>query len=378
MGQSQAPMLFDNRYRLEIEVGQGGMAVVYRGYDERLGRPVAVKVMRAQFASDPNFLARFRREAQAVANLSHPNLVAVFDTGEVNGVPYIVMEYVDGDNLKTRIAAEAPFSAERSVSVMIQTCEGVGAAHRAGLVHRDLKPQNILLTRTGQVKVSDFGIAHSLSATSVSSTQTGQVWGTAQYIAPEQAQGQPVTPATDVYSLGVTLFELLTARLPFEGDTAFAVAMQHLQAEPPTLRSFNPTVPLGLEGIVAKAMAKRPAARYPDADAFCSALKAYQRLGEQVTGPIPIATRASVAQPVARPPSSVATPAQPGTGVRPVVVAAAAQPGAPAGVTLAPPKSVVKAEADWITIALGTLAVLAVIGLLPLYWSIIQRFNIGP
>ncbi len=299
---SQAQTLFDGRYRLEGELGQGGMAVVYRAHDERLNRPVAIKMLRPQFAGDQNFLTRFRREAQAVAILSHPNLAAVWDTGEVNAIPYIVMELVDGDNLKTRIAAQAPFSAERAVGLMIQICEGVGAAHRAGVVHRDLKPQNILLARTGQIKVTDFGIARSLAATT-STTQTGPVWGTAQYIAPEQAAGQPVAPATDVYSLGVILYEMVTAHLPFEADTPLALAMQHLQAEPPPIRTYNPSVPVGLEHIITKAMAKKAQARYPDADALCSALKAYQRLGEQMTGPIPVIPRQ------AAPPGTTAGPA---------------------------------------------------------------------
>ena len=353
------PPLFDHRYRLDGEIGQGGMAVVYRAQDERLGRPVAIKRMRAQLAADPAFLARFRREAQAVANLSHPNLAAVYDSGEVDGVPYIAMEYVDGDNLKTHIAAEAPFSTEQAVNLMIQVCEGVGAAHRAGLVHRDLKPQNILLTRSGQAKVADFGIARSLSA-SVSSTQTGQVWGTAQYIAPEQASGQPVRPATDVYSLGIILYELLTGRLPFEGDSALALAMQHLQAEPRPLRQFSPALPVGLEAIVAKAMAKRPDARYPDADALGSALKAYQRLGEQMTGPIPIVPRTP----------TVASPA------RPAVVAAAHSPivGPP---VLIPPTAEPEPGRDWFSLALAMIAALAALGLIPLYWSIAQRFAGG-
>ena len=355
---SQVGDLFDNRYRLGGEIGQGGMAVVYRAQDERLSRPVAIKQMRSQLATDPTFLARFRREAQAVANLSHPNLAAVYDSGEVGGVPYIVMEYVDGDNLKTRIAAEAPLSTEQAISLKIQICEGVGAAHRAGLVHRDLKPQNILLTRTGQVKVADFGIARSLSKAVTSTTQTGQVWGTAQYIAPEQASGQSVLPATDVYSLGIILYEMLTGRLPFEGDNPVALAMQHVQAEPRPMRQFNPAIPVGLEAIVAKAMAKRPDARYPDADAFGSALKAYQRLGEQLTGPIPVVPRAA----------TVATPARGAAPVGPPIVGA---------VLATPLADEPQAGTDWISILLGALAVVALLGLIPLYWSIAQRFAGG-
>ena len=363
---SQAPTLFDGRYRLEGEIGQGGMAVVYRAHDERLNRPVAIKMLRPQFAGDQNFLTRFRREAQAVAILSHPNLAAVWDTGEVNGVPYIVMELVDGDNLKTRIASQAPFTAERAVGLMIQICEGVGAAHRAGVVHRDLKPQNILLTRTGQIKVTDFGIARSLATTST--TQTGPVWGTAQYIAPEQAAGQTVSPATDVYSLGIILYEMVTARLPFEADTPLALAMQHLQAEPPPIRTYNPSVPVGLEHIITKAMAKKPQARYPDADALCSALKAYQRLGEQMTGPIPVIPR------------QAATPT-PAAGSAPTRAATSGARG-PAGATVAapqyaPPTAPPQAEADWPTLLLGAVAALFVLGLIPLYWTVIQKFAGG-
>ncbi len=351
--------LIDSRYRVAAEVGQGGMAIVYRAYDERLARPVAIKMMRPQFAGDPTFLARFRREAVALANLLHPNLAAVWDSGEAEGIPFIVMEYVDGDNLKTHIVAEAPMPADRVINLMIQVCEGVGAAHRAGLVHRDLKPQNILLTRGGQVKVTDFGIARSVSAAAVSRTQTGQVWGTAQYIAPEQAAGQQISPATDVYSLGVIMFEMLTGRLPFEGDTPLALATQHLQAEPPTLRSVNPKAPPGLEMIVTRAMQKRPEMRYPDADALCSALKAYQRLGEQITGPIPvIASRAPVAQPT-RPPATTAPRQSP---LSPAMVTPAS---APAG-------------RDWATIALGVAATLFLLGLLPLFWAVVQHFQAAP
>lgn len=362
---SQSSTLFDHRYRLDGEIGQGGMAVVYRAHDERLGRLVAIKTMRSQLAADPSFLARFRREAQAVASLSHPNLAAVWDTGEVNGVPYIVMEYVDGQNLKTRIVAEAPLSVERAVGTMIQIAEGVGAAHRAGLVHRDLKPQNILLTRTGQVKVADFGIARSLGAAAAASTQTGQVWGTAHYIAPEQAAGQPATPATDVYSLGVILYEMLAGRLPFEADTPLALAMQHLQAEPPSPRQFNPAIPVGLEAIIAKAMTKRPDVRYPDADALCSALKAYQRLGEQLTGPIPVAPRGPVAQPPPRPVVSV--PASGNAAGGPVA----------GPITYQPPAPPAAPERDWWTLALAVLAALAVLGLAPLFWAVVQRFSGG-
>ncbi|MFN8497686.1 MAG: protein kinase [Anaerolineae bacterium] len=352
--------LIDNRYRTDAEVGQGGMAIVYRAYDERLARPVAIKMMRPQFAGDPTFLARFRREAVALANLLHPNLAAVWDSGETGGIPFIVMEYVDGDNLKTHIVAEAPMPADRVIALMIQVCEGVGAAHRAGLVHRDLKPQNILLTRGGQVKVTDFGIARSVAATAVSRTQTGQVWGTAQYIAPEQAAGQQISPATDVYSLGVIMFEMLTGRLPFEGDSPIALATQHLQAEPPPLRSVNPKVPRGLEMIVTRAMQKRPEARYPDADALCSALKAYQRLGEQITGPIPVAAAGA----------AVVQPTRPATASAPRATPTNAGPA-----SAIPPVATPASGTDWATIGLGVAATLFLLGLLPLFWAVMQHFQ---
>ena len=248
-----------NRYVLRGLLGQGGMADVELAHDEVLDREVAVKMLHARYQSDPSFLARFRREAQAAASLNHPNVVAVYDTGESEGRPFIVMEYVAGRSLREVLRREGVLPA-RAAEIAGDAALALHYAHERGLVHRDIKPANIMISDEGQVKVADFGIARALNAETM--TQTAAVFGTAAYVAPEQAQGAPVDRRTDLYALGCVLYEMLTGRQPFAGDSAVALAYKHVSEEPVPPAAVNPEVSPQLESVVLKAMAKDPDARY--------------------------------------------------------------------------------------------------------------------
>jgi serine/threonine-protein kinase len=267
--------VLNGRYRLDEPIGEGGMAVVYRGYDLVLNRPVAIKVLRGQFASDANFLRRFEREAQAAARLSHPNIVSVYDVGRDDGTRYIVMEYVPGKTLKQLILEHAPFSLDDTIHIIRQVAAALDYAHQHGLVHRDIKPQNILVDERGFVKVTDFGIAKGLA--DVSLTEAGFGMGTVHYVSPEQARGEPATPASDVYALGVVLYEMLTGRLPFDADNPIGLAMQHVHETPPSPRQFNPHIPPAVEAIVLRALAKDPRQRFPSAGALAQALTQWRQ-----------------------------------------------------------------------------------------------------
>ncbi len=262
--------VLNGRYRLDEPIGEGGMAVVYRGYDLVLDRPVAIKVLRGQFAADASFLRRFEREAQAAARLSHPNIVSVYDVGRDDGTRYIVMEYVPGKTLKQLILEHAPFSLDEAIHIVRQVAAALDYAHQHGLVHRDIKPQNILVDERGFVKVTDFGIAKGL--TDVSLTEAGFGMGTVHYVSPEQARGEPATPASDIYALGVVLYEMLTGRLPFDADNPIGLAMQHVHEAPPPPRQFNPNIPPAVEAIILRALAKDPRQRFPTAGALAQAL----------------------------------------------------------------------------------------------------------
>ncbi len=252
-----------DRYELSDQLGAGGMATVFLGRDRVLGRTVAVKTLLTQFSGDPHFIERFRREAQSAAALNHPNIVSVYDTGADDGTHYIVMEYVEGRTLRDVIREEGPILPERVAEVGADVCAGLSFAHAHGIVHRDIKPANIMVTPTGGVKVTDFGIARAVSGETV--TQTAQVLGTAQYFSPEQAQGQPVDARSDLYSLGVVLYEMLTRTVPFTGSSAVAIAYKHVKEAPIPASRINPDVPQALESIVMKALAKNPANRYQSA-----------------------------------------------------------------------------------------------------------------
>jgi tRNA A-37 threonylcarbamoyl transferase component Bud32 len=338
-----AEYILNNRYRLLAQVASGGMAVVYKAHDITLNRVVAVKILRENFADDSGFRARFQSEAQAAANLAHPNIVTVYDYGQDGNRSYIVMEFVEGRDLKSVIRAESPLPMDRAIDLMAQACAALGFAHRAGLVHCDVKPQNLIVTPDGRLKVTDFGIARAISQSLPQNVET--VWGTPHYFSPEQAAGEAPTPASDVYSLGVVMYEMLSGRLPFEADNHTDLAMQHLQDEPPPLTAINPAVPIQIEQIINRVMAKDPAARYRTADQFGRALMDYRRMADQRTGyqaavPMNVGSDSTTAAVAARPIGSAA----------------------PTGT-------------DWLGWILGALAVIAVIGLIPLLFLVLRAYS---
>ena len=268
--------LVDSRYRILRRLGSGGMADVYCAEDSHLGREVALKVLHRRFAQDEEFVERFRREASAAAGLQHPNVVGVFDRGKHDGTYYIAMEYLPGRTLKEIIATDAPLDQARVVDLGTQILVAAGFAHRHGVIHRDFKPHNVIVDEAGHAKVTDFGIAR---AGASEMTETGSIMGTAQYLSPEQAQGHAVTAASDLYSIGVMLYEMLAGRLPFEGDSAVAVALKHLSEAPTPVSQLRPDVHPALESVVMAALAKHPAHRWQSAEDFAAALTA---AGEQI------------------------------------------------------------------------------------------------
>jgi serine/threonine protein kinase len=260
------PRLLGGRYELNEPIGHGGMAEVFCGADVRLGRDVAVKVLRADLARDPSFQTRFRREAQAAASLNAPSIVSVFDTGEdEQGVPYIVMEYVEGRTLRDLLLEDGRLLPERALEITAEICAALEVAHAAGIVHRDIKPANVMVNAAGEVKVMDFGIARAASDTSSAMTQTAAVIGTAAYLSPEQARGEHVDARSDLYSTGCLLYELITGGPPFTGDTAVAVAYQHVREDPVPPSAYDETLGPDIDAVVLRAMAKNPANRYQSA-----------------------------------------------------------------------------------------------------------------
>ncbi|MFY9263942.1 MAG: protein kinase [Solirubrobacterales bacterium] len=260
------------RYRIEEIVGAGGMATVYRAFDTTLERPVALKVMRREVADDAQQLERFRREARAAAKLSHAHIVTVVDAGEENNRPYIVFEYVPGETLKQRIKGQGRLPVTESVAYAIEIASALVAAHAAGLVHRDIKPQNVLVDGQGHAKVADFGIARQVES-SDGLTKTGRVLGTTDYVAPEQAMGETVTGQSDVYSLGIVLFEMLTGEVPFKGENHVAVAMKHVKDQLPDVQELRPEVSSSLAAVIEKMTAKEPVDRYLSAASAMSDLE---------------------------------------------------------------------------------------------------------
>jgi eukaryotic-like serine/threonine-protein kinase len=252
------------RYKVLEMIGGGGMANVYLAHDMILDRDVAVKMLRLDFANDEDFIRRFRREAQSATSLAHPNIVNIYDVGEENDLYYIVMEYVEGQTLKQYIQLNSPLQVEETLEIMKQLTSAISHAHQNHIVHRDIKPQNILVDRFGNVKITDFGIAMALSATSI--TQTNSVLGSVHYLSPEQARGGMANKKSDIYSLGIVMFELLTGRLPFSGESAVSIALKHLQSETPSVRRWNPNIPQSVENIVLKSTAKDSFHRYNSVD----------------------------------------------------------------------------------------------------------------
>ena len=307
------PTVFNGRYELHRRLGRGGMAEVFLARDQLLDRPVAVKVLFPEFAVDESFVERFRREATAAANLNHPNIVGVYDWGEADGTYFMVMEYVDGRTLSEVLRAEGPLHPDRVADVGADVAAALGFAHRNGVVHRDVKPGNVLVTSAGQVKVADFGIARAITANADENlTQVGTVMGTATYFSPEQARGDAVDPRSDIYSLGCVLYELLVGQPPFTGDTPVAIAYKHVQESPVPPRHHNIELPTALEAIVLKCLAKNPVNRYPSSEDLRADLRRF-REGSRI-----------LAEPVMAPPvdpgatsvvaATTAVPAAAGTG----------------------------------------------------------------
>ena len=287
------PVVLNGRYELHSRIARGGMAEVFLARDQVLDRAVAVKVLFPEFAADPSFVERFRREAQSAANLNHPAIVGVYDWGSYRGTYFIVMEYVRGRSLAEILRAEGTLHPDRAADIATDIAGALYFAHRNGVVHRDIKPGNVLITSQGQVKVADFGIARAIGGGNTDNlTQTGSVMGTATYFSPEQAQGLAVDPRSDLYSLGIVLYEMLCGRPPFSGESPVAIAYQHVQATVVPPREVNPDIPAGLEAITMKLLAKNPANRYATAEELRADLRRF-REGQPVAAEsvLPVAGR---------------------------------------------------------------------------------------
>jgi beta-lactam-binding protein with PASTA domain/tRNA A-37 threonylcarbamoyl transferase component Bud32 len=262
--------IIDGRYRVLRKLGSGGMADVYCAQDQQLGRRVAVKLLYRHFAEDEQFVERFRREASSAAGLQHPNIVGIYDRGEWNGTYYIAMEYIEGRTLKDVIRERGPAPPEAAVDIVLQILRAARFAHQRGIVHRDIKPHNVLIDDDGRVKVTDFGIAR---AGASDMTETGLIMGTSQYLSPEQAQGKPVDARSDLYSIGIVLYEMLTGSVPFDAESPVAVALKQVSEAPVPPRQLNPEIPPALDAVVLRALEKDPARRFADADEFIAALQ---------------------------------------------------------------------------------------------------------
>lgn len=358
--------LLSNRYQLIERIGRGGMATVYRARDKMLERDVAIKLLRDDYSDNPEFREKFRQEARAAANLSHPNIVTVHDFGFDVGKLFIVMEFVPGSDLKTLIRRRGRISVKNSLAIMTQACAGIGYAHRAGFVHCDVKPHNFLVTPDNRLKVTDFGIARALS-TIKHDEYSDVVWGSPQYFSPEQATGGAPSPASDVYSLGVILYELLTGTLPFVAPTAEELARLHLTKTPTPIREYLPDISPELEQIVAKVLSKEPARRYRTADQFGRVLETF---GNRKSAPKPklepVSQPRSIPQtPLPAPP--IAPEPEPAT-VYQHIPQQHTQPPTPR-----PPQPPV--EIDWGTVALGLLALLLAGGLIPFWMWVYMVYN---
>ncbi len=333
-------MVFGRRYRATEKIGSGGMADVFKAVDEVLGRTVAVKVLHPRYAADPGFVARFRQEAQAAANLSHPAIVNIYDWGRDDETYYIVMEYVRGTDLKHLIEERGAIDPMKAAEYASQVCAALAVAHGYDIIHRDIKPHNIVLTPDGAAKVMDFGIARAGNTTM---TQTGSVLGTAHYVSPEQAQGRTLDPASDLYSLGIVLYELTTGKLPFDADTPVAVALKQVNEEPVPPRQLNPQIPAALEAVIMRALQKDPSARYASAEEMRADLKRVLQ-GDAVTPPQAMAAGAA--------------PFPDQTSVLPTVGGPATGAGGPPRVRPVPQK-----RKPWPWIIAAVLVLLATLGL---------------
>ncbi len=349
MGDTSAQhTILGSRYRLIRQVGKGGMAYVFKAYDQMLERPVAVKLLKRDFSDDEEFRERFKQEAKAAANLSHPNIVTVHDFGiDPSGV-YIVMEYIAGTDLKTNIKEKGGFPYAEGLALMIQACAGLGYAHRAGIVHCDVKPHNMLVTPDQRLKITDFGIARALSAVETQENP-GEIWGSPQYFAPEQALGQSPTPASDVYSLGVVMYEVFTGHLPFVADSIEELIRLHQTQIPVEPHLLVPGIPTELEQVLLKVLSKEPSARYRTADQLGHVLsmltgKIVQDLEDMQTIQVP-------------------------------PLPAIASTKSPAAVRQVKPKPEIKAQIDWKLIWLELVTILLVGGLIPFWLFIWFKLN---
>src|SRR5215210_7040389 len=291
--------LFDGRYRIMRKLGSGGMANVYLAEDQELGRRVAIKILNDRHANDDQFVERFRREAKNAAGLSHPNIVSIYDRGEAEGTYYIAMEYLDGRSLKELVVARGPLAIPDAIEATRQVLGALRFAHRKGVVHRDIKPHNVMADADGRLKVTDFGIAR---AGTSQMTEAGSIIGTAQYLSPEQAKGAPVDQTSDLYSLGVVLYELLTGVVPFSGDTPVEIAMKHLSATPEPPSAKRAEVPRELDMVVMRALAKDPSDRYQSAEEMDADLA--RVAGGGAVSP---ATEEAATAIISRPPSTAVT-----------------------------------------------------------------------
>jgi serine/threonine-protein kinase len=384
--------VLNNRYQLRERLGSGGMAMVYLAYDLTLERTVAIKILRKDFSDDPGFRKRFHQEAKAAANLSHPNIVTVHDFGLYADQIFIVMEFVPGTDLKSLLKQHGRFNLMEAIELTVQACSGIGYAHRSGLVHCDIKPQNLLVTPDQRLKVLDFGIARALS--SIHPDERSEVvWGSPQYFSPEQASGGAPSPASDVYSLGIVLYELLTGRLPFIADNADDLARLHRDALPPSPRHFNPAIPPQLEQILLKVLSKEPSARYRTADQLGRVLTNFTQTPPSASQPVAVQP---IKLPVVPPGSPLAT--LPGTPAvreapRPPLrqpvpqhnsatyaasvdysddVVIEVEPG-PEMVVITPPPT--RERFDLLTWALGLLALLALGWLIPFWLWVLYRLQ---
>lgn len=356
--------LLNNRYQLLEQLGSGGMSDVYRARDLMLERSVAIKVLHEDYSNDSAFQQRFRQEARAAANLSHPNIVTVHDFGLDHGQLFIVMEHIPGKDLKTLLRQRGRYSVEEAIPLMVQACAGIGYAHRAGLVHCDIKPHNMIVTPDARLKVTDFGIARALSTISPEE-RADVVWGSPQYFSPEQATGEAPSPASDVYSLGIVLYEVLTGALPFNAPTTEELARMHLEAAPIPPSEYVPEIPTALEQIVLKVLSKEPAARYRTADQLGRVLL---RFGTQ--------------RDASPPPSLSLTPEAGSTYQRPETQptyippppSVSTRPAPAPDTTLSMPDSSLP-DIDWASVGLGLLALMAVGGLIPFWIYIFFLYN---
>jgi len=353
--------LGNGRYELGEPIATGGMATVYKAWDTRVERVVAVKILRSLAKTDRRAIERFRREAHAAARLSHPNAVTIYDFLEEQGEHYLIMEYVDGVNLKQYLAQKGRLAPGEAVQIAGQICSVLQVAHTQGFIHRDIKPQNIMITRDGQAKLTDFGIVRVMEAAGL--TNTGIVLGTADYLSPEQARGEPLSPASDLYSLGVVLYEMLAGRPPFVGSSAVQVAMQHANNLPPPPSRYNPRIPKPLELVVKQTLQKAPERRYSDADAMRRALRS--SLKKSIEEGVTIPSNLPAVEPnpnqriTAPPPASTERPAQSAPGPLPL------QTASPSERQMAPPAGPAQQQKSArLTGIVITLAILLLLGTL--------------